>query len=317
MASQRLDGKKSANTTANFVLGDGSAAYSFNVNPENINWDYTITTNEQDTYGGKVVQILGIKIGNMSISGKLPWNATVADKQTASTVKNLKGSPVKHGDMDGGNPSRKGKFTTTHRHNELDKFERFIINAMRYQTTHQGDRDNRFIELQIPAISMYFEKFGGADYLKTDARLTDPNLMAMGANSTFKVFIKSFPTITRNITTGVPTYNIQLEVIEGGHILESIVGADAVKLVQANGLSGIYTGVGWKKSIYNDLELASAIGQTDGGDASKSNASSFQSKSPSQTRADAPKTTDTVKTKNVWGGFYDAIPAGTNAMARG
>ena len=42
------------------------------VPPENISWSYSLRTKVEDTYGGQVIQILGVQIDNFKLSGYVP-----------------------------------------------------------------------------------------------------------------------------------------------------------------------------------------------------------------------------------------------------
>lgn len=51
--------------------------FTFPVNPNDIQWGYVLNTNVEETYGGRVVQILSVKIEEMTIKGEIGkggWN---------------------------------------------------------------------------------------------------------------------------------------------------------------------------------------------------------------------------------------------------
>lgn len=45
--------------------------FTFPVNPNEVQWGYVLNTNVEETYGGRVVQILSVKIEEMTIKGEI------------------------------------------------------------------------------------------------------------------------------------------------------------------------------------------------------------------------------------------------------
>lgn len=50
----------------------GSKSISLIVPPHSISWSYSLRTSVEDTYGGQVIQILGVQIDNFKLSGYIP-----------------------------------------------------------------------------------------------------------------------------------------------------------------------------------------------------------------------------------------------------
>ena len=57
--------------------------YVFNINPSEAQWGYTLNTSSQDTYGGRVIQVLSCKIDSLQIKGYLTQKGT-AENQWAN-----------------------------------------------------------------------------------------------------------------------------------------------------------------------------------------------------------------------------------------
>jgi len=51
-----------------FASIEAHRKFLFRVDPYDISWGYTLRTQTIDTYGGRVVQILGVELGNLSIN---------------------------------------------------------------------------------------------------------------------------------------------------------------------------------------------------------------------------------------------------------
>jgi len=49
------------------LFAPGVGTLQFRTNPNSISWDYSLITNVQQTYGGRVIQILGAKIDNLEV----------------------------------------------------------------------------------------------------------------------------------------------------------------------------------------------------------------------------------------------------------
>lgn len=49
------------------LSGGGVGTLTFRTNPNSITWDYELITHIEQTYGGRVVQILGVKMDNLSV----------------------------------------------------------------------------------------------------------------------------------------------------------------------------------------------------------------------------------------------------------
>ena len=54
-------------TTTGYTKTAGSQQLSFPFNPNNLNWNYTLNKLSFDTYGGRVTQILSVKIDTMTV----------------------------------------------------------------------------------------------------------------------------------------------------------------------------------------------------------------------------------------------------------
>jgi hypothetical protein len=55
----------------------GVGVLTFRTNPNEITWDYNLITHVEETYGGRVIQILGTKIDNLTVKvdcGQGGWN---------------------------------------------------------------------------------------------------------------------------------------------------------------------------------------------------------------------------------------------------
>lgn len=57
----------------------GGPMISFRVNPDNINWDWQMITNVEDTIGGRVIQVLGAYLNNISVTGSLGQDHSTPD----------------------------------------------------------------------------------------------------------------------------------------------------------------------------------------------------------------------------------------------
>jgi hypothetical protein len=51
-----------------YIEGGPQGKFFFRVDPTAINWSYKLNTSEEQTYGGKVIQLLGVSLGTLSIS---------------------------------------------------------------------------------------------------------------------------------------------------------------------------------------------------------------------------------------------------------
>ena len=51
-----------------FSITGGSRDFTFRHGPEEINWQYTLRTSSKETYGGRVVQILGCSIDDLNFT---------------------------------------------------------------------------------------------------------------------------------------------------------------------------------------------------------------------------------------------------------
>lgn len=65
------------------LYAPGVGTLQFRTNPNSISWDYELITNVQQTYGGRVIQILGARIDNLEVKvdcgqGGQPYAAYVA-----------------------------------------------------------------------------------------------------------------------------------------------------------------------------------------------------------------------------------------------
>jgi hypothetical protein len=49
------------------LTAPGVGTLTFRTNPNSITWDYNLITNVQQTYGGRVIQILGAKVDNLQV----------------------------------------------------------------------------------------------------------------------------------------------------------------------------------------------------------------------------------------------------------
>ncbi len=55
---------------ANTTLSYGGRTLALRIDPNNITWAYALSTKVDDTVGGKVVQILGMNIDNLTLDGE-------------------------------------------------------------------------------------------------------------------------------------------------------------------------------------------------------------------------------------------------------
>lgn len=64
-----------------YTDGNGTHTLKLRLDPYEVGWTYNVITNVVDTYGGQVVQVLGINIGTLTIKGRFgketPWGAVV------------------------------------------------------------------------------------------------------------------------------------------------------------------------------------------------------------------------------------------------
>lgn len=59
------------------LTAPGLQPLTFRTNPNSITWDYSLVTHIEQTYGGRVVQILGVKMDNLRVAvdcGQGGWN---------------------------------------------------------------------------------------------------------------------------------------------------------------------------------------------------------------------------------------------------
>jgi len=63
--------------------------YTFRTNPDEIRWDFSMKVREIKTIGGKVIQVLGTRLGDMTVTGQFgrgpngedPWTQEMAFRQ--------------------------------------------------------------------------------------------------------------------------------------------------------------------------------------------------------------------------------------------
>lgn len=57
----------------------GGPSIAFRIDPELITWDWSVLTNVIDTIGGRVIQVLGARLDNMTIQGSLGQDHAAGD----------------------------------------------------------------------------------------------------------------------------------------------------------------------------------------------------------------------------------------------
>ena len=117
----------------------------------------------------------------------------------------------------------------------LDTFESFISDAMLWQQGEgQGDTEKHYIELSIPSLVNYYgEKIDFTDGYK------------------FKVYLATYPNIVRDIQTNVPTYSLNLTVIEDGGAFKPLTEQDLKYKAEIGEIKDIMSGVGYYRNKYN------------------------------------------------------------------
>jgi hypothetical protein len=81
------------------TLSFGGSTLQFRTNPNSITWDYQLITHVEETYGGRVVQILGVKMDNLQIKvdcgqGGLPYMMYVVQFMRDLMVTQRNGQPA-------------------------------------------------------------------------------------------------------------------------------------------------------------------------------------------------------------------------------
>jgi hypothetical protein len=81
------------------TLSYGGKTLQFRTNPNEITWDYQLITHVEETYGGRVVQILGCKMDNLTVKvdcgqGGLPYLMYVAGFMRDLMVTQRNGVPA-------------------------------------------------------------------------------------------------------------------------------------------------------------------------------------------------------------------------------
>lgn len=51
-------------------IGDGPVRYDFSINPDTVAWTYKETIKAFDTLGGRVLQLLSVQVGEMTVTGQ-------------------------------------------------------------------------------------------------------------------------------------------------------------------------------------------------------------------------------------------------------
>lgn len=57
-------------TQAAATIGNGDISYEFRLNPEKVSWSYREIIKPFDTLGGRVLQLLAVEVGGMTVSGQ-------------------------------------------------------------------------------------------------------------------------------------------------------------------------------------------------------------------------------------------------------
>src|SRR3954471_741544 len=55
---------------AHAFIGNQQVHHTFKFNPDSANWDYKENISSQDTIGGRVVQLLSVNVGAVTVQGK-------------------------------------------------------------------------------------------------------------------------------------------------------------------------------------------------------------------------------------------------------
>lgn len=81
------------------TLSFGGQTLQFRTNPNEITWDYELITHVEETYGGRVVQILGVKMDNLKVKvdcgqGGLPYMMHVVQFMRDLMVTQRNGQPA-------------------------------------------------------------------------------------------------------------------------------------------------------------------------------------------------------------------------------
>ncbi len=62
---------------------------TLDINPSEVNWAYQVRHNVTDTVGGKVVQVFGVQVGDMSVSGSFGSGGTDSQKTFLAKVTDM------------------------------------------------------------------------------------------------------------------------------------------------------------------------------------------------------------------------------------
>jgi hypothetical protein len=87
------------NTRGICTLSFGGKTLQFRTNPNSITWDYQLITHVEETYGGRVIQILGVKMDNLVVKvdcgqGGLPYLMYVVQFMRDLMVTQRNGQPA-------------------------------------------------------------------------------------------------------------------------------------------------------------------------------------------------------------------------------
>lgn len=175
-------------------------------NPTAINWNYNVMTQSYDTYGGQVIQVLGVNIDNLVIQGQLGKEGAFGIKKTARRIRDPRW---------GGTVPAGGYVTRDHN-------EQFEYNGIQYPGLHAmveffreyfafvsqgGDLQNPGRFQQIPMHLSY-----GNTYTDIENGREVTGRSDIGRE--WKIIPRNFPSFRRSNEDFAPEWRVECEVIE-------------------------------------------------------------------------------------------------------
>jgi hypothetical protein len=178
-------------------------------NPTNVNWTYNVNTQNYDTYGGQVIQVLSVSINQLIIEGQLGREGAFGVRRASSAMT----------DPRTGGPVAAGGFYNNPGHLQ------FEYNGVTYPGLHAlaeffreyfavvsqgGDPQNPGRYIQVPMTLNYGNTYSDI----VNGRLVTGKSEPYNGTRTWSVVPKSFPSFRRSNENFAPEWRVECEVIE-------------------------------------------------------------------------------------------------------
>lgn len=188
-------------TTFSFTEGGRTRTLSLRLNPTEVNWSYNLITHVEDTYEGRVVQLLSINIDSLTIEGQLGVEGAYG-KKLASGGRLVDRNEHEHFEFT-------GKYTGLH---GMVEFFRIYFAVM-----SQGNDESSGQYRQIPMILSYNIDDGD---LPTASRHW-PQIIPMG-----------FPSFRRSWDNFAPMWQVKAYVVEADRTIQNTQRQAALRRLQ-------------------------------------------------------------------------------------